>query len=194
MGLTNGFSNFIQLKKGFFMSAWHVRAGGKVVGPVTSSQLKSAVEAGKIPASAQVKKDGTDDWQPISKMKGLSWPEVIVEPEGLIPAPQSAMTSPPPLPQPTYDPAPIYSMPQQALPQTIVNVQMAAPVTRRWSRGTAILLSLLVPGLGQMYKGQVINGIVWLMVTICGYIAFVIPGMILHVFCMIGAASGDETR
>ena len=176
------------------MSAWHVRAGGKVVGPVTSSQLKSAVEAGKIPASAQVKKDGTDDWQPISKMKGLSWPEIIVEPEGLIPAPIAAMTSPPPLPQPTYDSAPMYSMPQQSFPQTIVNVQMAAPVTRRWSRGTAVLLSLLVPGLGQMYKGQIINGIVWLLITICGYVALVIPGMVLHVCCMIGAASGDETR
>ena len=65
---------------------------------------------------------------------------------------------------------------------------------KRWSRGTAILLSFLVPGLGQMYKGQVFNGLLWFVMTIVGYVAMVFPDLILHLLCIIGAGSGDETK
>jgi TM2 domain-containing membrane protein YozV len=80
------------------------------------------------------------------------------------------------------------------VPQSIVNVHVAAPTMRRWSRGTAILLSLIVPGLGQAYKGQIINGLVWFVVTIAGYIMLIVPGVILHILCLVGASWGDETR
>jgi TM2 domain-containing membrane protein YozV len=176
------------------MSAWHVRASGKTVGPVTSSQLKQGVEQGKIPANAQVRKDGTEEWVPITKVKGLPWPEVSVEPTGLAPV-RSELAS---LPQPLYHApaavAPMMPQPMQVAAPTVVNVHVAAPAMRRWSRGTAILLSLIVPGLGQAYKGQIINGLVWFVLTIIGYIAFIIPGMLLHLLCLIGASRGNETK
>lgn len=178
------------------MSAWHVRAGGKTIGPITSAQLKQAVEGGKVPANAQVRKDGTEDWQPITKIKGLNWPEVSIEPRAIRPLPNEVI-APEPAPIPAYH-APVAQPMMQAAPiaapQSIVNVHVAAPSTRRWSRGTAILLSLFVPGLGQCYKGQIINGIVWFVLTIAGYIALIIPGIILHIMCLIGASWGDETR
>ena len=59
-----------------------------------------------------------------------------------------------------------------------------------WKPGVAALLSFFVPGAGQIYKGQVANGLVWLLLTAAGYAAFVIPGMALHLLCIFGAASG----
>jgi hypothetical protein len=63
--------------------------------------------------------------------------------------------------------------------------------TPQWSKGVAAVLSLIIPGAGQMYKGQVIGGLVWLFFVVLGYVTFVIPGLLLHVLCIILAASGD---
>jgi TM2 domain-containing membrane protein YozV/transcription elongation factor Elf1 len=96
-------------------------------------------------------------------------------------------------PQPQA-PQVIYQQPQQAPSVNVsVNQSVTVPGRPRWSRGVAVLLSLLIPGLGQMYKGQVINGIFWFVVTVTGYI-LIIPGMVLHVCCVLGAASGDPYR
>lgn len=65
------------------------------------------------------------------------------------------------------------------------------PPVQRWSPGLAVVLSLFVPGLGQIYKGQIINGIVWFFLVGIGYLALVVPGLVLHFFCMLGAASGN---
>jgi len=73
---------------------------------------------------------------------------------------------------------------------------VSAPSTpqRKWSPGVAAVLSLVIPGAGQMYKGQVARGLVWFLVVVIGYGAFVVPGLVLHVMCILGAASGDPTR
>jgi TM2 domain-containing membrane protein YozV len=39
-------------------------------------------------------------------------------------------------------------------------------------------LSLVIPGAGQIYKGQIINGLVWLLFVVGGYIFFIIPGLV----------------
>jgi len=65
------------------------------------------------------------------------------------------------------------------------------PPVQRWSPGLAAVLSVLVPGLGQLYKGQVVNGVVWFLLVGLGYLALVLPGLVLHVFCVLGAASGN---
>lgn len=64
---------------------------------------------------------------------------------------------------------------------------------KRWSRAVAFLLSLLIPGLGQLYKGQFISAVAWFVFVLVGYV-FIVPGLILHVCCVIGAASGDPYR
>jgi len=74
--------------------------------------------------------------------------------------------------------------------QTLVPVA----VQSRPSNGVAAVLSLFIPGAGQMYKGKVGQGIVWLICTIIGYIVFVIPGLVLHLICIFHAASMDPAQ
>lgn len=95
---------------------------------------------------------------------------------------------------------------------------------KRFNPLVAAILSFLVPGLGQLYKGQPINGLVWFVVVGIVYGIFFVPGMIavgasvasgnshaaevvsdiarfwsvpgliVHICCIIGAASGDPYR
>jgi TM2 domain-containing membrane protein YozV len=65
------------------------------------------------------------------------------------------------------------------------------PPVQRWSPGLAAVLSFFVPGLGQLYKGQILNGIVWFFAVGMGYVALILPGLVLHFFCVLGALSGN---
>lgn len=69
-----------------------------------------------------------------------------------------------------------------------VDASMPPPDRRRWSPHTAAFLSFIFPGWGQIYKGQVKNGIFWMIITIAAYIYMVIPGVILQLLCTIEAA------
>ena len=55
----------------------------------------------------------------------------------------------------------------------------------------AMFLSLIIPGLGQCYKGYALTGLVWFLLVIVGYLAFIVPGIVLHICCVLGAATGD---
>ena len=70
-----------------------------------------------------------------------------------------------------------------------------APVASRriWSPGVAALFSFVIPGAGQMYKGDVVSGLAWFIVTLMGYAMLIVPGLILHLICIINATSGDPT-
>lgn len=81
----------------------------------------------------------------------------------------------------------------------IVNTNTANASTNgrgsaRWNPLLAAFLSFIFPGLGQLYKGQLINALVWFFIVIGGYVALVVPGLVLHLCCIIGAASGDPYR
>ena len=65
------------------------------------------------------------------------------------------------------------------------------PPVQRWSPGLAAVLSFFVPGLGQLYKGQILNGLVWFFFVCMGYLALILPGLVLHFFCVLGALSGN---
>ena len=74
-----------------------------------------------------------------------------------------------------------------------IRAAVQAPV-RKWSPGVAAVLSLVIPGAGQMYKGQILNGLVWLFFVVVGYALLIVPGIILHLCCIIGASMGDPTK
>lgn len=61
-------------------------------------------------------------------------------------------------------------------------------MTRKQANGVAAVLSFFIPGLGQIYKGQIISGLVWLLIVPIGYLALIVPGLILHVMCVWGAS------
>ncbi len=178
------------------MPAWYVKHNDKKHGPWSSQQLKQAVTDGVVDATAQVWQEGFEDWQPITKIKGLVWPSIPAKTE-LMPALSHAPQLINPHPVMQQPPAPIQvavSMPMQPQPaistQQVVHVHMSGG--KQWSRGVAMILSLIIPGLGQVYKGQIINGLVWFVLVIVGYIAFIVPGLILHILCILGAASGKN--
>jgi ribosomal protein L37AE/L43A len=56
-----------------------------------------------------------------------------------------------------------------------------------FSPGIAMVLSLIWPGLGQIYRGKLVSGLMWMILTSIGYICFIIPGLILHLLCIIFA-------
>ncbi|MGA3209517.1 MAG: hypothetical protein ABSE05_17045 [Syntrophales bacterium] len=60
---------------------------------------------------------------------------------------------------------------------------------RTWNPGIAALLSLIIPGAGQMYKGQVGAGFLWFIFVVGGYFLFIIPGVILYIVCIFSAAA-----
>jgi tetratricopeptide (TPR) repeat protein len=74
----------------------------------------------------------------------------------------------------------------------VEKINPAATPQRLWNPGVAGLLSLIVPGAGQMYRGKVGAGLLWLVCVPLAYV-FIIPGLALHAICIFNAASGDPT-
>lgn len=60
------------------------------------------------------------------------------------------------------------------------------------SPGLAAVLSLLIPGAGQLYAGRPAAALLWFILVGIGYLLF-LPGLLLHVFC-IGSAAGAAHR
>ncbi|HSF55067.1 MAG TPA: hypothetical protein VLA71_15035 [Algoriphagus sp.] len=53
--------------------------------------------------------------------------------------------------------------------------------------GTAAFLTFLIPGWGQMRRGKVKAGLIWMVVVIAGYFLLIVPGLILHGICILDA-------
>ena len=56
------------------------------------------------------------------------------------------------------------------------------------SPAIAALLSLIVPGAGQLYTGNVISALLWFILVSAGY-TLILPGIFLHLLCIALAAS-----
>lgn len=67
--------------------------------------------------------------------------------------------------------------------------RMAIPTLSCGNVGMAAALSLIVPGAGQIYRGNVNSGLKWFMLVPLGYFAFIIPGLILHMTCIYRAGN-----
>ena len=53
--------------------------------------------------------------------------------------------------------------------------------------GIAAVLSVLLPGLGQVYSGRLFAGAMWFLATGFAYWAIVFPGFIVHALCIWSA-------
>lgn len=64
-----------------------------------------------------------------------------------------------------------------------------------WKPWVAGVLSVFIPGLGQLYKGQWAAAVIWFLAVLAGYSLIIIPGTLLHIFCVLGAVfSNPEPR
>jgi hypothetical protein len=73
-----------------------------------------------------------------------------------------------------------------------INPQPIETSRRSWNPGVAAVLSLFIPGAGQVYRGQTGAGILWLIIVVGGYFLFIIPGVVLHLICIFNAARAEK--
>ena len=55
------------------------------------------------------------------------------------------------------------------------------------SPGVAAVLSVLIPGLGHVYAGRVLAGLLWFAAASFGYWAILVPGFLVHAVCVWSA-------
>jgi TM2 domain-containing membrane protein YozV len=53
----------------------------------------------------------------------------------------------------------------------------------------AAVLSMVVPGAGQLYAGRPLAALAWFMAVSFGYLFLIFPGLILHIVCIASAAA-----
>ncbi|MDP6978561.1 MAG: hypothetical protein QF570_08155 [Myxococcota bacterium] len=58
------------------------------------------------------------------------------------------------------------------------------------SPGIAAVLSVLIPGLGQVYNGRLMAGACWFLAASFAYWAVLVPGFIVHALCVWSAYRG----
>jgi len=66
-------------------------------------------------------------------------------------------------------------------------------IRRAPSPGIAAVLSVLLPGLGQIYNGRLAAGLFWFLAVGFGYWAILVPGFLLHCICVWTAYTGART-
>lgn len=59
------------------------------------------------------------------------------------------------------------------------------------SPGVAAILSVFMPGLGQLCKGETGKGIAFFFITLLGYVMFILPGLVIHICVIVDAAQGQ---
>jgi TM2 domain-containing membrane protein YozV len=56
--------------------------------------------------------------------------------------------------------------------------------------GVAAVLSVLIPGLGQLYTGRLLASVLWFLATGIAYWAVLLPGFLVHALCIWSAYHG----
>jgi hypothetical protein len=77
-------------------------------------------------------------------------------------------------------------------PRPVALVRHAeAPLLQRHepSPAVAAVLSLVVPGAGQLYAGRPLGALFWFFIVSCGYLLLIFPGLVLHIMCIASAAA-----
>ena len=166
------------------MADFYVRRGEKTIGPVAAGKLKEMAAAGKVIETDQL-------------AKSAEGPLVAArEARGPFPSPPS--TPPPPAPQPQTKACEFCGEEILAVAKKCKHCgeildatlrEEKSPSKKPKNRWMAVGLSVLIPGLGQLYKEEVIPAILWFVVTLIGYALYVLPGIIVHIFCIVDAGN-----
>ncbi|HEY5950982.1 MAG TPA: hypothetical protein VIV40_36065 [Kofleriaceae bacterium] len=57
----------------------------------------------------------------------------------------------------------------------------------------AAVLSMIVPGAGQLYAGRPLSGVAWFVLVTMGYLLLIVPGVLLHILCVASAAGAANS-
>lgn len=66
------------------------------------------------------------------------------------------------------------------------------PVPIKNFQGLPAVMSFFIPGLGQLYKGQILPFLFFLIATPIGYSMLWIPGLALHFMCILHAGNSKR--
>lgn len=156
---------------------FYLSANENVTGPFTREELLNSIQDGIIPANAQIREEGSNQWQPISV---LSQPQ----PSQYQAQPNTAVV--PAVAHPHYQPG--YRNPSTAILLELL---------------PGILLQTF--GIGNIYAGNVTFGItmmitywvsilvnVFLMMFLIGFVTWPITFALYLTFCLIYAQKGAE--
>lgn len=163
---------------------WFMHADGQSYGPFTGHQMRDFVKDGRLSRDSEVIRSGSDTWTKAGEDKALAllFPSNIPAPAlraggssadsaaGLVSAAPGAT-----IVQVTNNLA------SEPKPTIILEGGEAKPK----SAGTALVLSLLIVGLGQFYNGQIGKGL--LMMFGCILLWIVMLGWIINIWSMIDA-------
>ena len=69
----------------------------------------------------------------------------------------------------------------------MVHIEDEIAVRRAPQPGIAAVLSVLLPGLGQVYAGRLLAGALWFLATAFAYWAILVPGFLAHAVCVWSA-------
>lgn len=75
-----------------------------------------------------------------------------------------------------------------------------SPRPRRWKVNrkhlhlVSALMSLVLPGAGQVYKGRIASGVAWLIVVAAAYAVLGPPGLLVHLMCVVTAGSAPSVK
>lgn len=75
------------------------------------------------------------------------------------------------------------------LDELLDDTERPRPPAREPSPGISAVLSVVVPGLGQLYCGRLLAGALWFLGTTASYALFFVPGFLVHAFCIWSAYS-----
>jgi hypothetical protein len=53
----------------------------------------------------------------------------------------------------------------------------------------AAVLSMIVPGAGQLYAGRPLSAVAWFTLVTMGYMLLIVPGVLMHILCVASAAA-----
>lgn len=53
--------------------------------------------------------------------------------------------------------------------------------------GVAAVMSFFIPGLGQIFRGQIMEAVFWFIFCVVGYVVFFPIGIVVHVACIAKA-------
>ncbi|HTM55570.1 MAG TPA: DUF4339 domain-containing protein [Pirellulales bacterium] len=153
---------------------WYVQAGGKEVGPLSPSQLKSLAGQGKITPATQVRRGSDAAWVAASRVKGLfEAPPAAALKSQATPAATPPKVSAPPAPPPI---APARPAATRSLVPKAVPVEGRAPMTAQilgaagLILGTLALATFWLPVLGAVGWTGIAVGGVGLLLAIAGLV------------------------
>lgn len=159
---------------------WWVHSDGEVLGPFTGHQLRAFIGEGRITRSTDIVKVGSETWSLAGDDPVIG--RLFPRSAPAIPAREPAAVSGPVSAAPGATVVQVTNTITSEAPQPIlVGMGEAKPK----SAGTALLLSILICGAGQMYNGQIGKGIG--MLVLCVLLWFVFLGWIINIWSWIDA-------